>query len=86
MTENEIEYYNKPYYYPTLDVFYSKPNTNLYTLSNLNKKEEQGGYWTDRKFIFYELHFKSLYNEDIYNFAITFYNYKDKRTPEFRLI
>lgn len=86
MTENEIEYYNKPYYYPTLDVFYSKPNTNLYTLSNLNKKEEQGGYWTDRKFIFYELHFKSLYNEDIDNFAITFYNYKDKRTPEFQLI
>lgn len=86
MTDTEISEYTKTYYFPTLDLFYSKPNTNLLALSTLNSIENKGGYWTGRKFVFFETHFQPLYESNIDNFSIDFYNHNDKRTPEFQLI
>lgn len=86
MTELEIQEYKKTYYFPTLDLFYGRPNTNLLSLDNLNIKENKGGYWTDRKFVFFEVHFKPMYNNNIDNFSIDFYNHKNERTAEFQLI
>lgn len=86
MTETEVSEYSKTYYFPTLDLFYSYPNTNLLALSNLNNLESKSGFWTGRKFVFFELHFKPIYNNNIDNFSVDFYNHKDNRTPEFQLI
>lgn len=86
MTETEVEEYTKPYYFPSLDLFYGQPNTNLLSLSNLNSEESKSGLWTGRKFVFFELHFKPIYNNNIDNFSVDFYNHKDNRTPEFQLI
>lgn len=86
MSETEVSDYTKAYYFPTLDLFYSQPNTNLLALSNLNSIENKGGYWTGRKFVFFEVHFKPMYNSNIDNFSVDFYNHKDNRTPEFQLI
>ena len=81
----------KSHYFPSLNLFYSKPGTNVQALNSLNNSgktgiEDKGGFWTDRKFIFYEVHFKPMYNSNIDNFAITFYNHKDNKTPPFQLI
>ena len=76
MTETEVSEYSKTYYFPTLDLFYSYPNTNLLALSNLNNLESKSGFWTGRKFVFFELHFKPLYNNNIDNFSVDFYNHE----------
>jgi hypothetical protein len=55
-------------------------------LSRLNNKESDGYYWTGRKFCFFEVHFSPMYNNNIDNFSIDFYNYKNNRSPEFQLI
>ena len=86
MTDVEVAEYQKTYYFPTLDLFYGRPNTNLIALSELNVIEEKGGFWTGRKFVFFEAHFKPMYNSNIDNFSIDFYNHKNNRTPEFQLI
>ena len=81
----------KSHYFPSLNLFYSKPGTNVQVLNSLNNSgktgiEDKGGFWTGRKFVFYEVHFKPMYNSNIDNFAITFYNHKDNKTPPFQLI
>ena len=86
MSDLEIQEYKKTYYFPSLDLFYGRPNTNLLSLDTLNIKENKGGYWTDRKFVFFEVHFKPMYNNNIDNFSIDFYNHKNERTAEFQLI
>lgn len=86
LSPREKESYDKPYYYPTLNLFYGKPDSNLMNLSRLNNKESDGYYWTGRKFCFFEVHFSPLYNNNIDNFSIDFYNYKNNRSPEFQLI
>ena len=86
MTELEVKEYQKTYYFPTLDLFYGRPNTNLLSLDNLNMMENKGGYWTNRKFVFFEVHFKPMYNNNIDNFSIDFYNHKNEKTAEFQLI
>ena len=86
MSELEVSDYQKTYYFPTLDLFYAQNNTNLMVLNELNTIEEKGGYWTNRKFVLFETHFKPLYNSNIDNFSVCFYNHTNKRTPEFQLI
>lgn len=83
-TESLIEW--KDRYYPTLDIFYSTPNTNVVALTNLNSQERQGNYWTGKKFVFYEVTFEPIYNKNIDTFAISFYNHKQEHSPEFQLI
>ena len=63
--ENEslIEWKNR--YYPTLDLFYSIPNTNVVSLSNLNQQERDGKYWTGKKFVFFDVTFDHIYNKNI---------------------
>lgn len=84
--ENEslIEWKNR--YYPTLDLFYSIPNTNVVSLSNLNQQERDGKYWTGKKFVFFEVTFKPIYNKNIDIFSIQFYNHNQEYSPEFQLI
>lgn len=84
--ENEslIEWKNR--YYPTLDLFYSIPNTNVVSLSNLNQQERDGKYWTDKKFVFFEVTFEPIYNKNIDIFSIQFYNHNQEYSPEFQLI
>ena len=86
LTAREKAVYDSPYYFPTLDLFYGKPNSNADHLSKLNRKENNGYYWTGRKFCFFEVHFSPMYNNNIDNFSIDFYNYKNNRSPEFQLI
>ena len=78
--ENEslIEWKNR--YYPTLDLFYSIPNTNVVSLSNLNQQERDG------KFVFFEVTFEPIYNKNIDIFSIQFYNHNQEYSPEFQLI
>lgn len=84
--ENEslIEWKNR--YYPTLDLFYSIPNTNVVSLSNLNQQERDGKYWTGKKFVFFEVTFEPIYNKNIDIFSIQFYNHNQEYSPEFQLI
>lgn len=84
--ENEslIEWKNR--YYPTLDLFYSIPNTNIVSLSNLNQQERDGKYWTGKKFVFFEVTFEPIYNKNIDIFSIQFYNHNQEYSPEFQLI
>lgn len=84
--ENEslIEWKNR--YYPTLDLFYSIPNTNVVLLSNLNQQERDGKYWTGKKFVFFEVTFEPIYNKNIDIFSIQFYNHNQEYSPEFQLI
>lgn len=84
--ENEslIEWKNR--YYPTLDLFYSIPNTNVVSLSELNQKERKGEYWTGKKFVFFEVTFEPIYNKNIDIFSIQFYNHNQEYSPEFQLI
>lgn len=84
--EKEILSEWKSEYYPTLDLFYSKPNTNIVALNSINDRERKGGYWVGRKFIFYELHFEPIFNKDIDIFTIDFYNHSNENSPEFQLI
>ena len=73
-------------YYPTLDLFYSIPNTNVVSLSNLNQQERDGKYWTGKKFVFFEVTFEPIYNKNIDIFSIQFYNHNQEYSPEFQLI
>lgn len=84
--ENEslIEWKNR--YYPTLDLFYSIPNTNVVSLSNLNQQERDGKYCTGKKFVFFEVTFEPIYNKNIDIFSIQFYNHNQEYSPEFQLI
>lgn len=84
--ENEslIEWKNR--YYPTLDLFYSIPNTNVVSLSNLNQQERDEKYWTGKKFVFFEVTFEPIYNKNIDIFSIQFYNHNQEYSPEFQLI
>lgn len=82
---NEILPEWKKTYYPTLDLFYSKPNTNVTVLSKINNKEDKGEYWNGRKFIFYELHFEST-DGSFDTFSINFYHHTNLNSPEFQLI
>lgn len=84
--ENEslIEWKNR--YYPTLDLFYSIPNTNVVSLSNLNQQERDRKYWTGKKFVFFEVTFEPIYNKNIDIFSIQFYNHNQEYSPEFQLI
>lgn len=84
--ENEslIEWKNR--YYPTLDLFYSIPNTNVVSLSNLNQQERDGKYWIGKKFVFFEVTFEPIYNKNIDIFSIQFYNHNQEYSPEFQLI
>ena len=86
LSKREKESYDKPYYYPTMNLFYGTPNSNLTNLTRINNKENDGYYWTGRKFCFFEVHFSPMYNNNIDNFSIDFYNYKNNRSPEFQLI
>lgn len=76
----------KDVYFPSLDLFYSQPNTNIIALAQINAKENLGEYWVGRKHIFYELHFEPLFNKNIDNFSILFYNHSNENSPEFQLI
>lgn len=84
--ENEslIEWKNR--YYPTLDLFYSIPNTNVVSLSNLNQQERDRKYCTGKKFVFFEVTFEPIYNKNIDIFSIQFYNHNQEYSPEFQLI
>ncbi len=73
-------------YKPMLELFYSKPNTNIVALSEINENEKLGKYWTDRKHIFYELHFTPIFNNNIDNFTIVFYHHNNENSPHFQLI
>ena len=86
MSTLEKEVYDKPYYFPCMQLFFGIPNSNIYNLQQLNAAEEKGLHWTNRKFCFYEVHFSPIYNNKIDKFAIPFYNYKHNRSPEFQLI
>lgn len=85
MSDLEVSSYLKPYYYPTVNIHFSKPNTNLYAYKELNNEENKGAYLTGRKMDFYELSFSPIYN-NIDNFSINFYNHIQERSPEFQLI
>ena len=76
----------KQTYFPSLDLFYSQPNTNIIALAQINAKEDLGEYWVGRKHIFYELHFEPIFNSDIDNFSILFYNHSNENSPEFQMI
>lgn len=86
MSEDEVKVYTKPYYYPTMNVLFAKPNTNLLLFQELNKKEGKGFFFTGRKFDFFEVHFSPIYNNNIDNFSIDLYNHIQKTSPEFQLI
>jgi len=91
MSQAEVAYYKTPRYYPTLDLFYGLPHTGVVSdestgLQALNNEESKGFYWTGRKFCFYEVHFQPLYNNNIDNFSIVFYNENNSRSPHFQLI
>ena len=82
--EELIEWKNE--YFPSLDLFYSKPNTNMVAIYKINDKENSGEYWTDRKHIFYELHFTPIFNNNIDKFSIVFYYHNNENSPNFQLI
>lgn len=86
MSDLEIASYLKPYFYPTMNILFSKPNTNFYAYKELNSAENKGAYFTGRKMDFYEVHFSPIYDNNIDNFSIDFYNHIQERSPEFQLI
>ena len=86
MDKEEVKTYTKPYFFPTMNILFAKPNTNLFLYQELNKKEDRGFFFTGRKFDFFEVHFSPIYNNNIDNFSIDFYNHIQMRSPEFQLI
>ena len=91
LDDDTITRYLKPYYFPSLDLFYSNPfsvyDENGSVLpKNMENDEDNGKLLTGRKFCFFEVHFSPLYNNNIDNFTIDFYNHNNDRSPEFQLI
>ena len=86
MSQSEIDTLLEPYYFPTMNILFAKPNTNMFLFQELNKKERKGFFFTGRKFDFFEVHFSPVYNKNIDNFSIDFYNHIQTKSPEFQLI
>ena len=91
LNQKEIDDLLKEYYFPALPLFYSRPLNNSDVVgmsipSELEKDESNGKLLTGRKFCFFEVHFSPLYNNNIDNFSIDFYNHNNDRSPEFQLI
>lgn len=85
-SSSDLDKLLSPYYFPTLNLFYGVPNASMEGYNKLRGNESLGAYWTERKFDFFEVHFEPLYNKNIDNFSIDFYNHNNKNTPEFRLV
>ena len=83
---NEVLPEWKENYFPSLNLFYSKPNTNIVSLSKINDKEKNGEYWFNRYHLFYEIHFESIFDKNIDNFTTIFYHHDNEYSPEFQLI
>ena len=81
--ENLIEW--KDNYYPTLDLFYSRQNTNILAYNDILERENNLEYLYDRKILFYEIHFEPIYNDENI-FTIDFYEHTHKNSPSFQLI
>ena len=86
LTMEELDKYLPRKYFPTLDLLYAKTGVNKVALSTLNAMEAKGKYWYGKRFSFFEIIFEPLYNKNIDNFGIKFYNSQYKNSPEFWLI
>lgn len=86
LTMEELDKYLPRKYFPTLDLLYAKTGVNKVALSTLNKAELEGKYWYGKRFSFFEIIFEPLYNKNIDNFGVKFYNSQYKNSPEFWLI
>lgn len=86
LTMEELDKYLPRKYFPTLDLLYAKTGVNKVALQELNVAESQGKFWCGKKFSFFEIIFEPLYNKNIDNFGIKFYNSQYKHSPEFWLI
>jgi hypothetical protein len=86
MSDLEIATYTTPSYFPCMNLLFAKPNTNLYAYKILNQEENKGKFFTGRKMCFFEVHFSPVYNKDIDNFSVSFYDYNQTKSPEFQLI
>lgn len=77
ITSMNIDTYLPEKYFPSLDIGYYQVDTNTSYLQKLNNLENQGKYLYNRDFLFYEITFESLFNNDL--FAIPFHSlsYKD---------
>lgn len=72
----------KATYYPTIDLLYSKPYSNIAKVNLINVEEAKGDFWFNSKFMFYELTFEPIFNQELDNFAINFYNPVVYKNPE----
>ena len=91
LSDEEVESLLKAYYYPALPLFYAKPYTEYgdkgsILPNGMDSDESKGKLLTGRKFCFFEVHFSPIYNNNIDNFTIDFYNHNNERSPEFQLI
>lgn len=75
----------KEHYYPTIDIFYSKKDTNILSYQNIIEQEKDYKLLFKRKIMFYEVHFEPKYNNQN-SFAIDFYEHNNKNSPSFQLI
>lgn len=91
LSDSDVENLLKSYYFPALPLFFAKPYTEYgekgsVLPSGMEADEASGKLLTGRKFCFFEVHFSPLYNNNIDNFTIDFYNHNNDRSPEFQLI
>lgn len=72
LTNEEIGVLLSKSFFPTLDLGYYEVNTNRYYMNQVRAKEQNGEYWYNKDFLFYEVICEPLFNKDIEKFCVWF--------------
>lgn len=72
LTNEEIGVLLSKSFFPTLDLGYYEVNTNRYYMNQVREKEQNGEYWYNKDFLFYEVICEPLFNKDIEKFCVWF--------------